>query len=679
MTEKFNENQKNNIQNSTLSKHALMNKNTFESLNKENKRKSRDEEINQNQFVFLNHKQEPKIFEFNYQKNTFNNIISEDLNVLKGKILLLITIELKNDFSANGVSLKKTLDCLITNFINLNKYNISNENIAIFIFFEEIHLNYNFFFNKEEKNEKKIFSSLMQYLNYDIYIFNTSFAFDIINLIFDKDKNLYLLKLKNGIRLKNTNTINLLLDYSLIKTEKKNSLIIPLIETESLNENTENIFTQFENYENFLYNIYDLNYFDFSISIPENNYVTFYSINKKNIDKFIQFYSSIFFNDYINNHSLSIYIKTSNLNVIFANDIICYKNRNLITFSQMKNNYIFKKSNDFLSFNDLKENFSEIPFFKKIIIIHRFIGIIFSFLFPSFSTMFIFCIFAEAFNSYNTDAAFFFSLINLFLIILIILTNNIKKEDEEELNNEDNNEYQTNIDEMNTIYFFIFDFYYIFILICSIPSLYFIDHNKPISNYKFNKGMCISLILINFFISLIPIIFYIKTYSNKIIKSLKYLFLASPGYNSFLNILSIINAYKNYYSKSIFVLIFCIFNGFIFIFGFCLNNRKRRIHFVETISIIFTIYNGIKIICIIINHIFNESENEEEEEENSQEKKNNDVKNNKSNDFKIEMAKPNNNFNDKFSEDDEQDNNNKKNNPIREQDISINFENGDKK
>ena len=408
MTEKFNENQKNNIQNSTLSKHALMNKNTFESLNKENKRKSRDEEINQNQFVFLNHKQEPKIFEFNYQKNTFNNIISEDLNVLKGKILLLITIELKNDFSANGVSLKKTLDCLITNFINLNKYNISNENIALFIFFEEIHLNYNFFFNKEEKNEKKIFSSLMQYLNYDIYIFNTSFAFDIINLIFDKDKNLYLLKLKNGIRLKNTNTINLLLDYSLIKTEKKNSLIIPLIETESLNENTENIFTQFENYENFLYNIYDLNYFDFSISIPENNYITFYSISKKNIDKFIQFYSSIFFNDYINNHSLSIYIKTSNLNVIFANDIICYKNRNLITFSQMKNNYIFKKSNDFLSFNDLKENFSEIPFFKKIIIIHRFIGIIFSFLFPSFSTMFIFCIFAEAFNSYNTDAAFFF-------------------------------------------------------------------------------------------------------------------------------------------------------------------------------------------------------------------------------------------------------------------------------
>ena len=127
------------------------------------------------------------------------------------------------------------------------------------------------------------------------------------------------------------------------------------------------------------------------------------------------------------------------------------------------------------------------------------------------------------------------------------------------------------------------------------------------------------------------------------------------------------------------MLISCIFNGFIFIFGFCLNNRKRRIHFVETISIIFTIYNGIKIICVIINHIFNESENEEEEEENSQEKKNNDVNNNKSNDFKIEMAKPNNNFNDKFSEDDEQDNNNKKNNPIREQDISINFENGDKK
>ena len=65
---------------------------------------------------------------------------------------------------------------------------------------------------------------------------------------------------------------------------------------------------------------------------------------------------------------------------------------------------------------------------------------------------------------------------------------------------------------MNSIYFFIFDCYYILIFICSIPAIYYINHNKPPSNYKFNKGLCLSLIIINFLLSIIPILFYYLSY-----------------------------------------------------------------------------------------------------------------------------------------------------------------------
>jgi len=664
---------------STLSKNTLLSKDqTLENLNKKVKKVNNEDnttENNETQYLynFLMKKENSKSFQFNYQKNQFNNkIICDEINKLKGKIDLLITIDVADDNSQNGISLQKTLDCLFINFTKLNKYNITNEKIAIFIFFEYITVkeNFNLFFQTEEKeNNNNIYGNIFTYSQYDLYIFNTKFSFDFINVIFDNNlnNNFYLLKIKNGIRFKTPNIISSFIDCSSAKKDNKTVLIIPLIEIESLSEQTENLFTEFENYENFLYNIYDLNYFDLSITIPENEYVTFYNLDKHIIDKLNQFYSTNYLNEYYNNHSLSIYLKLSEYNVIFASEIICYKNRNLITFSQMKNHYINKRSNDFLALYDLFYNFSDFTLTKKLIIIHRIIGLFFSFLYPSFSTMFIFCIFQEAFNSYKTNFSFFFSSLNIVFIILFISIGLIDQKEEIKI---DTNEYQSKIDEMNSIYFFIFDCYYILIFICSIPAIYYINHNKPPSNYKFNKGLCLSLIIINFLLSIIPILFYLKTFMSKIKKSFKYLILACPGYNGFFNILGIIQCLKTDSKKTKNILLLCISNCFILIFGYCLNTRKRRIHFVEVLSIIFTIYNGIKIICIIINTIINENgEYDEENINNSNKNKENKIdkekekindKNNqfenKSNEFKIEMADVNQNNNkkkneDKFSED----------------------------
>ena len=681
----------NNQGSSIISKNPLMaNQQIFENLNKKNNKMNDAETMILNgiefSYNFLTPKEDSKTFEFNYQINYFNNLIScEEFEKIKErKIKLLITIDLNDDCSANGILLNKTLDFLLSNISKLKKFKLTKQNILFFIFFEEINIleNYQYFFKHEEKKDKTIYGNIMQYFNYDVYIFNTKFGFDIINSIYDKEYNIFVLKLKNGIRFKNSETIYSLIESANIKEGKKRALIIPTIEIESLNDQPQNLYTEFENYENFIYNLYDLNYFDMSISIPQNNYVTFYNIDKKNIDIFNQFYASIYFTEYVNNHSLPIYIKLSGYKVIFASGIICYKNRNQITFSQMKINYINKKSNDFLVLNDLTQNFSDFPFLKKLITIHRFIGLTFSFLYPSFSTLFIFCIFAEAFKSNDLRVAFFFSCVNIFFIILIIFTGYIPKNIEEE---NDIYEFQNSIDEMNSIYFFIYDVYYLFILLCSFFSLYNIDHNKPFSSYKFNVTMCLCLIFINFFVSIIPLLLYVKSYFKKIIKSLKYLFLACPGYNGLLNILAIVNSFKNNSSKAICILVMYILNGIILIFGYCLNKRKRRIHFVETLSIIFTIYNSIKVFCIIINNCCNNDGFYESDDDNIENFKINDeLKQSKINDFKIDMAEVKSNKNnsqiDKGNKDEQEksiDKKDNKKNPIREEDISIKFENGE--
>ena len=264
----------NNQGSSIISKNPLMaNQQIFENLNKKNNKMNDAETMILNgiefSYNFLTLKEDSKTFEFNYQINYFNNLIScEEFEKIKErKIKLLITIDLNDDCSANGILLNKTLDFLLSNISKLKKFKLTKQNILFFIFFEEINIleNYQYFFKHEEKKDKTIYGNIMQYFNYDVYIFNTKFGFDIINSIYDKEYNIFVLKLKNGIRFKNSETIYSLIESANIKEGKKRALIIPTIEIESLNDQPQNLYTEFENYENFIYNLYDLNYFDMSI------------------------------------------------------------------------------------------------------------------------------------------------------------------------------------------------------------------------------------------------------------------------------------------------------------------------------------------------------------------------------------------------------------------------------
>ena len=131
----------NNQGNSIISKSPLMpNQQIIENLNKRNSKMNDIENMILNNiefsYNFLTPKQDSKIFEFNYQINYFNNLITcEEFDKIKErKIRLLITIDLSDDCSANGVLLNKTLDFLLSNIMKLKKFKLTKQNIVFFIF-----------------------------------------------------------------------------------------------------------------------------------------------------------------------------------------------------------------------------------------------------------------------------------------------------------------------------------------------------------------------------------------------------------------------------------------------------------------------------------------------------------------------------------------------------------------
>ena len=629
--------------NSTFSKTSNVSEDkTFSGLNNNKYKKNNNNNNNEtpllvSQFNYLNLK-ENSVFNFEYKKNIFN----KEINCSKLSNLnfsFLICIDLDEDSPANSVELQKTLENVILNIENCSSINLSIERCFFMIFFKNIlrENNFNLFFgnNLNNNNNNKIFGSTLKYYssilseNIEIILFNFQFNFDILFPFLNKNSKdfFYLLNIEAGTTFKKKDDLkNLIINQ---QTNKKlNILTIPKIET-LLNEKEENLFSKIENYENFMYNLYNINYNSISISIPLNNKVFLmyvdYKIYSLITKKFLLENEFKDENNYNNRHSLPIYLSKNGLNVIYSSDVICEYKRHLITFDQMMNNYIEKTQDDFKSLIDLK-NFvfdcqTKGMFFKKIICLLRIFGKIIMIFFPSISTLFLYCVFYEGFRTMNKEKEpFCFSVANLVLIVVILfygfLIENKKNYDKNKIN-----EIQLS-NSFTFLGIFLFYFSSLFCLFCfiiSILAVHYIDKNKPKVNYKMNKLACVLIIIINFIFAIIPILLYLKSFSKKIIQSFLYLFFHSAGYNNMFNNIAIITAFNNKNFHPIFLFFYVIFNSLMLCFGYLLNSRKNRCNFVLTISIIFTVYNCMKIIFIVVN-IFN-NENEEDEEDEKEKKK----------------------------------------------------------
>jgi len=488
--------------NSTFSKTSNVSEDkTFSGLNNNKYKKNNNNNNNEtpllvSQFNYLNLK-ENSVFNFEYKKNIFNKEINcsrlSNLN-----FSFLICIDLDEDSPANSVELQKTLENVILNIENCSSINLSIERCFFMIFFKNIlrENNFNLFFGKNlnNNNNNKIFGSTLKYYssilseNIEIILFNFQFNFDILFPFLNKNSKdfFYLLNIEAGTTFKKKDDLkNLIINQ---QTNKKlNILTIPKIET-LLNEKEENLFSKIENYENFMYNLYNINYNSISISIPLNNkvflmYVDYkiYSLISKKFLLENEFKDE---NNYNNRHSLPIYLSKNGLNVIYSSDVICEYKRHLITFDQMMNNYIEKTQDDFKSLIDLK-NFvfdcqTKGMFFKKIICLLRIFGKIIMIFFPSISTLFLYCVFYEGFKTENKEKEpFCFSVANLVLIVVILfygfLIENKKNYDKNKIN-----EIQLS-NSFTFLGMFLFYFSSLFYLFCFIISILAVHYNKNLN------------------------------------------------------------------------------------------------------------------------------------------------------------------------------------------------------
>ena len=252
---------------------------------------------------------------------------------------------------------------------------------------------------------------------------------------------------------------------------------------------------------------------------------------------------------------------------------------------------------------------SESPTFKKIIMALHLLGSFFEFTFPSFSLMIIYTIYFEGFalRDNKPNAAIFFSTIYIMLIIIFALVSLIAAE-------------QLFTNKKYLLYLSVIYYIYIyFTLIIAIPAVHHIRINKNITSYKFNTGAMVVLIILNVLVGIIPMLLNTKKVFANVMEMLLYLILGCPCYNGLFLVHCITNSANaigmsgdmKHHFKFLINTWYVILNTAIALLILTMTNRKQRVSCVLALSIIFTIYNCIKMGAIVWGRMFVINKHEE--------------------------------------------------------------------
>ena len=227
------------------------------------------------------------------------------------------------------------------------------------------------------------------------------------------------------------------------------------------------------------------------------------------------------------------------------------------------------------------------------------IGYIVDFIFPSLSTIIIYTIFYEAFDTNDSYPAMFCTSLYLFFFICSGACSLVSS--------------RSNKTQLTNLILYIFmEVYYLFILICAIIAIHNLRVNENNTDpYKFNS-LAISLIIILTFIpSIIPLIIKNKLIIENIIETLLYFSLGASQSTSTYMLPKILNACEASGGenikerKGIIILLYFLFNLLVGCFSFFNYTRKKRIDTVMILGICFLVYNFFKMTAIVINLIIN--------------------------------------------------------------------------
>ena len=499
----------------------------------------------------------------------------------KGKYDYIICILLKDDLNKSSEMLNITLRSIYANRDSLNDFGISTSTMLICVFINEIK-GYSLFNKDDFAKIRKESNSLNTYL----YLRTHKEGYSANSSIYLFTKPGYLYSVE-ALKYYYTNII-----YQL-KEDKKilfSSVITAGVEPTqtSLKKMILSSYLAIEQYERVHFNIYDMNFLGSSSSFPVSSLLSTFAIDDlmlaylKSYHLTVEINQSIDFHDY--NLGLDLY--QSDKNVTFINDEIMgefkYQELNYFEYQEIwVNRYSGYYGNFFQLLKCFGTNFNLL---KSILLFFQFVGIM--------STMVIYAIFFEAFDTYDYRVASFFTMIYICMLTASGMCSLVSKNPQE-------------LKRANFFLYIFMEVYYLFVLICSIVAMDNINKNKNHDEYKFNKAAISCIIIFTFIPYIIPMILKVGLISSKILNMLTYIVLGASCSSSNFLIAQIWNASDTAGGnnleerKSVTLILFFLYNlffGFLTAFNY---TREKRANSVMGLGIIFLIYNFVRIMAIV--------------------------------------------------------------------------------
>ena len=538
-----------------------------------------------------------------------DNKIENLYNSMKGKIRYVICILIENDSYNNSQMLRRTLNSFIDYIISLKDMLFKGTEI-----FNENDI------KKIEKINQYILSKKHYYINEDhskhieihciskINYFNEveilkCFYCSIINQLKIKEGIIFSSILTAGLEIKAfNNDIKSLLLLSYNSSESHN-IIVPLIEE----NNNDDLISKIKKYERINFNLYNLNFYDMTQSVPISSYFNLMTIDDNLFYDLKKYYKNIRDNQSIDFHdyNISLFLSRRGHSIIYYNPELIGE-INLTNFMDIsipdyRDNWIKRYSGYYANFFELLRvliDCNNFNIFKKIFLSFQIIGYIVDFIFPSLSSIVIYTVLYEAFNIYDILPSSFLTSLYLFLFICSGTTSLISKNS--------NKMILTNI-----ILYIFMEIFYFFIFICSTVAIHNIRMNKNSDSYEFDKFAISFIIILTFIPSIIPLFMKCSLIFENIIPFLLYFLLAASQSTSNYTFAKILNSCESFggiyinESKGIIILIYFLFNLFFGSFILFNYTRKRRIITIMALGICFLLYNFFKQTAIIINLIIN--------------------------------------------------------------------------
>ena len=553
---------------------------------------------------------------FNYLeiKNSTEKFVIDDENpnIFEnsiGKFNYVICVLLKDDTQRGNEMLEKTLDSIYQNLNALNEIGISSSNTLVCIFVNKI-TNY-YLFNKDDvhnikEDQNYYFYTTAQkegYQSSTIYLFTKPkelldlealkcYYLYVISKIRMNKQQIFSSVITAGVELKPSGLKSLIL--SAYDTVKTHGVSVGLVDSNGIG-----IFSMIEQYERTHFNIYNMNYYGMSSAVPISSLLSTMYIDN-NVNSILKkYYSLAHENQTIDYHdyNLGLNLYQNNINIKFySKEVAGTLFTNELEYTDYQEIWVNRYSGYYgNTFELIREliNMNNFNLFKKIILFFQLIGISIEFIYPSLSSMVIYSIFYEAFNTYDYRVATFFTMLYIFMLLASGMCSLVTKKPEE-------------MKMTNMFIFFFMEVYYLFILICSVVAMNNVKKNTSNNEYKFNNAAISCIIVFTFLPYIVPMLLNIEKITSNLLNMLAYIGLGAPSSTSNLLMAQVWNASDTSGGKeiderkSMTLLFFFLFNLFFGSLTFYNYNRRKRVECVMGFGIFYLFYNFFKTIGIVM-------------------------------------------------------------------------------